>query len=203
MQHGSNSVSRLLRWWFYQHGLYCAKHPKVAAATGISAVVLSSLALFNPRGKPFVFEFQRIMQDFFRLVNNYTIPRWHLGTYLLLALYVAWATDQGVKYSVLKRVRSTLGLKTAEAKRKKKKTLPWSPPFAARFAIGLCGVLTLLFSIILACAIAHSLLGVAMESVFDELPLLVLYMGAQSVYSLLGASTITYTQSEYSDGGQV
>lgn len=36
------------------------------------------------------------MQDFFRLVNNYTIPRWHLGTYLLLALYVAWATDQGV-----------------------------------------------------------------------------------------------------------
>jgi hypothetical protein len=46
----------------------------------------------------------------------------------------------------------------------------WNPPFMARFIVGLCGVLTILFSIVISVAFSHSVLGVGMGHVFDELP---------------------------------
>ena len=106
-------------------------------------VCLSLLGLLNPRGQPFVFKnFQASKDDFWSYVHQYAIPRWHAGAYLLLILHVAWATDSGVKYPVLKRARSMLGLKTLEERVRKgqKKMQPWSPSFAARFTVGLCSV---------------------------------------------------------------
>ena len=46
----------------------------------------------------------------------------------------------------------------------------WNPPFMARFIVGLCGVLTILFSIVISVAFSLSVLGVGMGNVFDELP---------------------------------
>jgi len=205
MREGSlsqNSFSRFLRWWFYHHGRYCAKHPRVAAGTGIVVVFLSALGLLNPRGQPFVFDLQARIDDFCKYVHQYAIPRWHAGAYLLLALHVAWATDSGVKYPVLKRARSVLGLKTLEERvRKGRRNLqPWTPSFAARFTVGLCGVLVVLLSVLLAFAVSNSLLGVSMAALFDELPFLVLFMGVHSVFSLLDASTSTYNATEYQQG---
>jgi hypothetical protein len=95
-----------------------------------------------------------------------------------------------------------LGLKTLEERVRKgqKKMQPWSPSFAARFTVGLCGVLVVLFSVLLACAVSNSLLGVSMAAVFDELPFLVLFMGVHSVFSLLDASTSTYNEMEQQEG---
>jgi hypothetical protein len=199
---GQTSFSRFLRWWFYHHGLYCAKHPRLAAGTGIVVVLLSALGLLNPRGQPFVFDLQASIDGFWMFVHQYAIPRWHAAAYLLLVLHVTWATDSGVKYPMLKSARSVLGLKTyAEQKRKsRRKKQPWCPSFAARFTVGLCGVLVVVISVLLACAVSNSLLGVSMAAIFDELPLLVLFMGVQSVFSLLDASTSTYNAMEHKDG---
>ena len=79
---------------------------------------------------------------------------------------------------------------------------PWSPSFAARFTVGLCGILAVLFSVLLACGVSNSLLGVSMAAIFDELPFLVLFMGVQSVFSLLDASTSTYNETESTVGTQ-
>ena len=77
------SINVWLRWWFYQHGLYCAKvctlaccsvvpcwyysflfglndmspaqNPGVAATCGLLIILLATLGLLNPRGRPFVF----------------------------------------------------------------------------------------------------------------------------------------------------
>lgn len=199
---GQTSFSRFLRWWFYHHGRYCAKHPRVAAGTGIVVVCLSALGLLNPRGQPFVFDLQASTDDFWSYVHQYAIPRWHAGAYLLLIVHVAWATDSGVKYPVLKRARSVLGLKTLEERvvKSRRNSQPWSPSFAARFTVGLCGVLVVLLSVLGACAVSNSLLGVSMAAVFDELPFLVLFMGVHSVFSLLDASTSTYNETEYQEG---
>ena len=153
-------------------------------------VLLSALGLLNPRGQPFVFDLQASIDGFWMFVHQYAIPRWHAAAYLLLVLHVTWATDSGVKYPMLKSARSVLGLKTyAEQKRKsRRKKQPWCPSFAARFTVGLCGVLVVVISVLLACAVSNSLLGVSMAAIFDELPLLVLFMGVQSVFSLLDAS---------------
>ena len=203
VQLGQTSFSRFLRCWFYYHGRYCAKHPRVAAGIGIIVVLLGALGLLNPRGQPFVFNLQASMDDFWSYVHQYAIPRWHAGAYLLLAAHVAWAADSGVKYPVLKRARSVLGLKTLEervSRKMRRNSQPWSPSFAARFTVGLCGILVVLFSVLLACAVSNSLLGVSMAAVFDELPFLVLFMGVHSVFSLLDASTSTYNETEYHEG---
>jgi hypothetical protein len=203
VQLGQTSFSRFLRCWFYHHGRYCAKHPRIAAGIGIVVVLLSALGLLNPRGQPFVFNLQASMNDFWSYVHQYAIPRWHAGAYLLLGAHLAWAADSGVKYPMLKRARSVLGLKTLAEQvytKGRRNTQPWSPSFAARFAVGLCGILVVLFSVLLACAVSNSLLGVSMAAVFDELPFLVLFMGVHSVFSLLDASTSTYNATEYSEG---
>ena len=145
----------------------------MAAGIGIIVVLLGALGLLNPRGQPFVFNLQASMDDFWSYVHQYAIPRWHAGAYLLLAAHVAWAADSGVKYPVLKRARSVLGLKTLEervSRKMRRNSQPWSPSFAARFTVGLCGILVVLFSVLLACAVSNSLLGVSMAAVFDELP---------------------------------
>ena len=108
----STSLSRFLRWWFYHHGLYCAKHPRLAAATGIVVVLLSALGLLNPRGQPFVFDLKASVDGFWAYVHEYAIPRWHAGAYLLLLLHIVYSADSGVKYPILKSARSVLGLKT-------------------------------------------------------------------------------------------
>ena len=199
----STSLSRFLRWWFYHHGLYCAKHPRLAAATGIVVVLLSALGLLNPRGQPFVFDLKASVDGFWAYVHEYAIPRWHAGAYLLLLLHIVYSADSGVKYPILKSARSVLGLKTqAERVQKlaRRKAQPWSPSFAARFIVGLCGVLVVLLSVLLACAVSYSVLGVSMASVFDELPFLVLFMGVHSVFSLLDAATSTYNAMASNDG---
>jgi hypothetical protein len=71
------------------------------------------------------------------------------------------------------RVRSIMGLNKAQGNlhaMARKKVPKWNPPFMARFIVGLCGVLTILFSIVISVAFSHSVLGVGMVHVFDELP---------------------------------
>ena len=201
---GQTSFSRFLRWWFYQHGLYCAKHPRVAAGIGMVVVLLSALGLLNPRGQPFVFDLQASIDNFWSYVHQYAVPRWHAGAYLWLVAHIAWAADSGVKYPMLKRARSVLGLKTLQGRVRAgpQRSQPWSPSFAARFTVGLCGILVVLFSVLLACGVSNSLLGVSMAAIFDELPFLVLFMGVQSVFSLLDASTSTYNETESTVGAQ-
>ena len=53
--------------------------------------------------------------------------------------------------------------------------------------VGLCGVLTILFAIVIAVGVSHSLFGVRMDHIFDELPFLFLFLGVQGVFSLLDA----------------
>ena len=142
------------------------QNPKVAAIIGICSVLLSALGLFTPRGKPFVFTFQvrkfaliparskfdssrqSIIEDFLQYVQEYAVPRWHLGAYLILAIYIAVAADNGVKYSTLCRIRSALGLRAAAARasgggrggrsssaaRYLQRAQP-NPPFSARFVV--------------------------------------------------------------------
>jgi hypothetical protein len=72
------------------------------------------------------------------------------------------------------RVRSIMGLNKMQGGNlhamARKKVPKWNPPFMARFIVGLCGVLTILFSIVISVAFSHSVLGVGMVHVFDELP---------------------------------
>ncbi|EKX52914.1 hypothetical protein GUITHDRAFT_101364 [Guillardia theta CCMP2712] len=163
-------------------------------------MLVSALGFFNPRGQPFVFDFPGIMQDFVKFVRQYAVPRWLLGAYMLLATYLAWAADVGVKYSTLKRVKSALGLNTTSHRCVRGRKIPWNPSFRARFTVGICGVLTVFSSILLAGAVSNSLLGVNMGMILDELPFLVVFMGVQGVFSLLDASTSTYNESELRRG---
>ena len=91
---------------------------------------------------------QSIIEDFLQYVQEYAVPRWHLGAYLILAIYIAVAADNGVKYSTLCRIRSALGLRAAAARaagggrggrsssaaRYLQRAQP-NPPFSARFVV--------------------------------------------------------------------
>ena len=48
-------------------------------------------------------------------------------------------------------------------------------------------MLTILFAIVIAVGVSHSLFGVRMDHIFDELPFLFLFLGVQGVFSLLDA----------------
>jgi hypothetical protein len=146
---------------------------------------------------------QEIIVQFLKYTQEYAIPPWHLGAYVLLAIYIAVAADNGVKYSTLCRVRSALGLSNDTSKRRLRRRQELNPPFTARFIVGLCGVLTILFSIVISVAVSHSLFGVRMDFIFDELPFLFFFLGVQGVFSLLDASTVTFFQSEQRVKGEI
>ena len=142
------------------------------------------------------FMIQEIIVQFLKYTKEYAIPPWHLGAYILLAIYIAVAADNGVKYSTLCRVRSALGLSNDTSKRQLRRRQDLNPPFTARFIVGLCGVLTILFSIVISVAVSHSLYGVRMDFILDELPFLFLFLGVQGVFSSLDASFFQSEQRE-------